>query len=353
MKSEIKYAGIDLHQSTCVIEIQDGSGRAICQTIIKTEEKALRDFFRGQDGTIHTAFEVGTQSAWLYEILKPVVTSITVCDIRKLKRKGNKSDRIDAHQLARWLRMGELKKVYQGDRSIRKLRDLAHGYMATINDSVRVMNRIKALYRSWAIGCAGRDVYYKRNRAEWISKFPMRESGTRAALYYQQLDLLKEQRKEIKKLFLKEARRYPVQKILRGVPGFGPVRSAFAIAMIGTPHRFRTKRQLWSYSGLSVVIHTSSDHEIVEERIVRKKRRNTTRGLTRDYNRTLKLVFKSAAQEAIRKDPMKIFYWQKIKSGMRPELAILSIARKLAAITLTIWKRGELFDVAKMISFGS
>jgi transposase len=349
MKADIKYAGIDLHQSTCFIEIQDGRGDALSQSVVKTESETLRSFFRGIGGTIHVAFEVGTQSAWLYEILKPIVTSITVCDVRKHKRRGSKSDRIDAHKLATWLRMGELEQVYQGDRNTRKLRDLAHGYMATVSDSIRVMNRIKAVYRSWAISCGGRDVYYKRNREEWLSKFPMRESGTRAALYYAQLDLLKEQRKETKKAFLKEARRYPVQKILRGIPGFGPVRSAFAIAVIGTPHRFRTERQLWSYSGLSVVIHTSSDHEIIEGRIVRKQRQNT-RGLTRDYNRILKMVFKGAAKEAIRKDPMKTLYRMKVAKGIRPEMAVLSIARRLAAITLVLWKRGEKFDVAKLIS---
>lgn len=30
-----------------------------------------------------------------------------------------KGDRIDAHQLARWLRLGALKAVYQGDRNVR------------------------------------------------------------------------------------------------------------------------------------------------------------------------------------------------------------------------------------------
>lgn len=143
MKVDIKYAGIDLHQSTCQIEIQDQQGKALSQSIVKTEAETLRSFFRGVGGTIHIAFEVGTQSAWLYEILKAVVTSITVCDVRKRKRRGNKSDQIDAHKLANWLRIGELEQVYQGDRNIRKLRDLAHGYLATVSDSIRVMNRIK------------------------------------------------------------------------------------------------------------------------------------------------------------------------------------------------------------------
>lgn len=204
MKSEIKYAGIDLHQSTCLIEIQNSTGETESQTVVKTEAEVLRNFFRGFARTIHVALEVGTQSAWLYEILKPVVTSITVCDVRKHKKSGNKSDRIDAHKLATWLRMGELEQVYQGYRNIRKLRDLAHAYLATVSDSIRVMNRIKALYRSWAIQCGGRDVYYKRNREEWLKKFPIKESGMRAALYYEQLDLLKEQRKESRKAFLKK-----------------------------------------------------------------------------------------------------------------------------------------------------
>jgi len=348
---DIKYAGIDLHQSTCTICVEDSRGKTLSEATVKTEAEGLRDFFRGIRGTVHVSFEVGTQSAWLYEVLKPIVTSVTVCDVRKQKRRGNKSDRIDARKLARWLRLGELRAVYQGDRNVRKLRDLAHGYLATVSDSIRVMNRIKALYRSWSIGCAGRDVYYKRNREEWLSKFPIPESGVRAKIYYAQLDLLKEQRKEIKKVFLKEARRYPVEKILRGIPGFGPVRSAFAIAVIGTPHRFRTERQLWSYSGLSVVIHSSADHSIISDQIVRKQHKHNTRGLTRDFNRILKMVFKGAATEAIRKDPMKTIYKTKVATGMRPEMAILSIARKLAAISLILWKRGEKFSVEKVIQF--
>jgi len=350
MKADIKYAGIDLHQSTCVVSVEDEYGKVVSESVVKTDADPLRSFFRGFGGTIHVAFEVGTQSAWLYEILKPMVTSVTVCDVRKLKRRGNKNDRIDARQLARWLRLGELKAVYQGDRNVRKLRDLAHAYLATVSDSTRVMNRIKALYRSWSIPCGGRDVYYKRNRDEWLSKFPIPESRLRASFNYTQLDLLREQRKEAKKVFLKEARRYPVEKILRSVPGFGPVRSAFAIAVIGTPHRFRTERQLWSYSGLAVIVHSSSDHAIIDDRIVRKKHKHDTRGLTRDFNRILKMVFKGAAVEAIRKDPIKTLYKRKVDTGMRPEMAILSIARRLVAIALILWKRGEKFDVAKLIS---
>jgi transposase len=115
---EIKYAGIDVHQSTCLIAVHDQHGKHVTESIVETRAERLREFFGGLSGTIHITFEVGTQSAWLYEVLKSQVSSITVCDVLSHKRRGNKSDRIDAHKLATWLRLGELKAVYQGDRRL-------------------------------------------------------------------------------------------------------------------------------------------------------------------------------------------------------------------------------------------
>jgi hypothetical protein len=57
------------------------------------------------------------------------------------------------------------------------LRELSRSYLTIVKDLSRVMNRLKALYRSWAIPCAGREVYYNRHRAEWLEK--IREPGVR------------------------------------------------------------------------------------------------------------------------------------------------------------------------------
>jgi hypothetical protein len=57
------------------------------------------------------------------------------------------------------------------------LRELARSYLTVVKDLSLVMNRLKALYRSWPIPCAGRDVYYRRHRSEWLDKIP--EAGTR------------------------------------------------------------------------------------------------------------------------------------------------------------------------------
>jgi hypothetical protein len=79
----------------------------------------------------------------------------------------NKSDKIDARKLANLLRLNDLAPVYHGETGVRMLRELARSYLTIVKDVSRGMSRLKAIYRSWAIPCAGRDVYYTRHRSEW------------------------------------------------------------------------------------------------------------------------------------------------------------------------------------------
>ena len=74
-------------------------------------------------GTLSVTFEEGTWAAWLYDVLKPHVDKLVVCNPRKnaLLKDGNKSDRIDAHKLADRLRLDDLKPVYHGETGVRTL----------------------------------------------------------------------------------------------------------------------------------------------------------------------------------------------------------------------------------------
>ena len=65
----------------------------------------------------------------------------------------------------------------------------------------------------------------------------------------------------------------------------------------------------------------------------------------RNYNHDLKNLFKSAATNAVAKSgPLQEFYLALVKRGIRPEMARLTVARKIAAIPLAIWKKGVSFD---------
>jgi transposase len=243
------------------------------------------------------------------DLLKPYVAKLVVCNPRKnaLLKDGNKSDRIDARKLAELLRLNNLKPVYHGETGVRMLRELARSYLTLVKDLTRVMNRLKAMYRSWAIPCAGRDVYYIRHRAEWLGK--IREAGVRrrAEHLYQQLDMLQHLRQQARRELLAESRKHSITAKLRQIPSLGPIRAALTVALIQTPHRFRTKRQLWAYSGLALETRTSGEHCYVQGQLRRSKKQISIRGLNKDHNHDLKGLFKAAATRAsVQPDRFKI-----------------------------------------------
>jgi len=296
---------------------------------------------------LRVTFEEGTWAAWLYDLLKPHVTEVVVCNPRKaaLLKDGSKGDRIDAHKLAELLYMNRVKSVYHGEHGLRMMKELARSYLTISKDLTRVMNRVKSLYRSWGIPCADKEVYAPRYRAEWLGKISEAGVRRRAEHYYQQLDVLRLLRQEVRKDLLAESRKHKAWKLLRQIPGIGPIRAAVLIAVMQTPHRFRTKRQLWAYSGLALETHDSAQYRAVKGELRRSKRPATVRGLNKDHNHDLKDIFKGAAMRAITAaGPLHDFYENLLAKGRKPTMARLTLARKIAAIILIVWKKEVRFD---------
>jgi transposase len=346
-----KYIGMDVHQATISVAVMDSTGKLGMESILETKAATILDFIQGLRGELYVTFEEGTWAAWLYDLLKPHVSKLVVCNPRKnaLLKTGNKSDRIDARKLADLLRAGLLSPVYHGEVGVRTLKELARSYLAITQDLTRVMNRLKAVYRSWAIPCAGRSVYAPRHRADWLDK--LREAGVRrrAERLYQQLDQLQLLRQQARRDLLAESRKHGARQWLRRIPYLGPIRAALLIALIQTPHRFRTKRQLWAYSGLALETHNSAEYRFVAGELQRSKKLLAIRGLNQNHNHDLKYIFKSMATIAsARPGPLQDFYAVLLSKGMKPTMARLTLARKIAAITLIIWKKGERFDAAKL-----
>jgi hypothetical protein len=224
-------------------------------------------------------------------------------------------------------------------------------YLTITKDLSRVMTRVKAIYRSWAIPCTGKQVYTSRHRGEWLAK--INESGVRrrTEFYYQQLDALRSLRQEVRRDLLAESKKHSAWKQLCEIPSMGPIRAAVLLGILQTAHRFRTKRQLWTYSGLGIEVHSSADHHVVKGQLERKKRHIEIRGLNENCNHDLKNLFKGAAVVASTKPgPFEEFYSALLAKGMRPEMARLTLARKIATIVLIVWKRGVSFDAQHLKS---
>lgn len=342
-----RYLGIDVHRDSSTVCVLSAAGKRVRQDIVETNGHALVRHLEELRGTLHVCLEESSWSEWLYEILSPHAVELVV--YQNEWTPGAKSDAIDAHGLAEKLRIGQAGPgVFKSPKRYRKLREWARVYQALVRDVVRVKNRIKSQFQRRGVRCTGTSVYDPEQRDAWLRELPPVMRPT-VELLGIELDCLAELKGEAERALLTESHRHRISRILETAPGIGPIRAALLIATVVTPHRFRSKRQFWSYCGFAVVTRSSADWlptqgGWVKAQVVR------TRGLNRNHNPTLKGIFKGAALAAIHQTqaghPMKEAYNRLVESGTRPPLARITIARKIAATVLAMWKREEVYRAA-------
>ena len=109
--TSIKYIGMDVHQESISIAVRNSAGKIVMECVIETKASTILQFIDGLRGDVRITFEEGTWAAWLYDLMKPRVTEVVVCNPRKnaLLKTGNKGDKIDARKLAELLRLNNLK----------------------------------------------------------------------------------------------------------------------------------------------------------------------------------------------------------------------------------------------------
>lgn len=345
-----RYIGLDGHASSCTVAVLGPSGRKLQCQVIETNAKALINFIRTIPKNRRLIFEEGTHSNWLYEVLSPHVQEIVVVGVRR--SRGQKDDKSDAFALAEGLRIGNVKvRVYKKRGEFAALGHLTKAHSALVADAVRTQNRIKSLLRSRGLSTSGKQVYSTNGRESCVSKLPAQARG-RAELLYSQYDALLELRKSAEKQMLAEARKHAVYRMVKTCPGFGNIRTAQLLPIVVTPYRFANKRQFWSYCGLGIVMRSSSDWARTQDGQWIKAPVQRTRGLNRNFNHTLKQIFKGAATTVIgragKDDPLYQHYQQLLDGGTKPNLAKLTISRQIASIVLAVWRSKKEYDQKKL-----
>jgi transposase len=344
-----RYLGLDVHAASSTLAVISKAGKRLQTAVVETNGRALVEAIRMIPGQKHLCFEEGTQSAWLYEILSPHVEEVAVAGVTK--RRGQKSDEIDAWDLADRLRTGRLgKRIFKAPRQFGMLRELARTHMAIARDLVRVKARLKSVYRSRGIRTPGQAVYGRAQRDAWQRQLPA-SSRKMATRLYEQLDFLVELKGRAEQDLVRESRKQPISRLLETVPGMGPIRVARLLPIVVTPYRFRTRQQFWTYCGLGIVMRTSSDWVQTADGGWIRAQVQQTRGLTRQHNSVLKDIFKGAAMTVVTlapKDPIYGDYQRLLEAGTRPNLARLTLARKIAATVLAMWKKEERYSPEKV-----
>jgi hypothetical protein len=105
-----KYIGTDVYTESISIAVRNDAGKFVMESVIEKKATVILQFIEGLRGDLHVTFEEGTAAAWLYDLLKPHVTRLVVCNPCRnaLLKVGNNDDRIDARKLSELLRGNQL-----------------------------------------------------------------------------------------------------------------------------------------------------------------------------------------------------------------------------------------------------
>lgn len=342
-----RYIGIDAHLRSCTFAVLGPSGRRLREQVVETHGQAVRQFLLSIAGKKHVCLEECELSGWLYELVSPLAVEVVV--VQPEQRRGTKSDAVDAWALAELLRKGELShSVYKAPDRFGGLREAVQAQRAVMRDQVRAKNRLRAVYRRRGIH-PDQDIYDPRRREEWLLRLP-KHPQHQARLYTEHLDALVASAKRAETWLRQQAQAYPIVGLIATAPAIGEVRASQIVATVITPHRFRTKRQFWSYCGLGVVTRSSSDWEQDKNRGWVRRQVAQPRGLNHNRHPLLKEVFKSAALTIATQmpdHPLGKNYRRLLEAGTKPPLARLTVARQLAAAVLAMWKNLEAYDPAR------
>jgi transposase len=323
----MKFIGLDAHSGSCFYVVKNGRGRVLGHGEVLTSERTLLEMVRSIRRPRKLIFEEGVVSQWLYLLLKDEVDELVVC--QPPERKGPKTDRLDAHQLADDLRQERFVRVFHSDHRFMELRALVSAHADVTQELTRTKNRYKALYRQSAIPIPVAQSFYRDD--SWVEHLPTAYQRRVATSLLRQLEVLDDEKKGFEQFFAENTRNSRVAGLLKTIPGIGDIRANQLVAIIVTPARFENKYHFFAYAMLVKHKQRSGGQDYPPQR---------PRGQT-----LLKSILHSSVYGALRSDnAFRRKYEAMLQRGAHVRAARKAVARSIAATVLGVWKSGKPYD---------
>jgi transposase len=347
-KGQKIFIGIDVHAKTWEVAVLTESGYKERHPQ-KASAKALFDFLKKHfpDGEYHAVYESGFSGFATYYALKEYGIDCVIthaADVPTTQyEEVMKTDKVDAAKLARSLRAGEIKPIYIrekdniDDRAVIRIRKTIQKQLSGYTSRVKHMlhcNGVELPERFLKPG-----THWSRPFINWLKKDVKLLSSTRSSL-----DLLIKQVETIRLTLLDATRavrrlgqtdRYKDNyELLKSIPGIGTSVAMCILTEIYDVKRFRNENQFASYLGLIPTCHNSGEKTSNGEK--------TFRG-----NKHLGPMIIEAAWVAIYRDYGLGMAYAKYKQYMKPQEAIVKIARKMSNIIFSVLKNGKRYEPYK------
>lgn len=262
--SKIRFIGLDVHADTIAVAVAEPDGEVRSVGIIPNRLESIRKIIAklGPAEQLKACYEAGPTGYVLYwqltelgvacEVIAPTLVPVKAGD--KVK-----TDRRDAGKLARSYRAGDLTPAWVPDAAHEALRDLVRAREDAREDQQRARQRLgKFLLRHGWQPPQEIKKNWTQKHMTWIkSQVHFDQSAAQAAFldYVHQVEHAADRLQALEKAIADAIAAAPaniqeVVKALQALRGVGPIVAVSVVAEAGSLSRFRSPRQLMSYSGL-------------------------------------------------------------------------------------------------------
>ena len=236
----IVYVGRDLGSSNFQQVALNHDGVSRVNRDFTTSEANLVKAFSDLKGEIHVHLEAGELAPWAASVIGPLVTRV-VCSHPQsnawIAKDADKCDRIDAYKLAELLRLNRFKEVhYAPDQPRRNFKQLVQHYDELTSQQARLKTKLKARLRMQGVIVTGERLFSATGRKEVLARVGSRDLRAAIKQLYEVLDQSVAAQEQARLLMLRAAQAFREIKLLRTVPGVGPIGACRFSAYIHTPN---------------------------------------------------------------------------------------------------------------------
>ena len=342
------YVGIDVHLKTWHVTIITESGykNKFSQP---SSAPALFEHLKKHypNGNYQSAYESGFSGfATYYALTESGINCkvIHAADVPTTQYENvMKTDSVDSEKLAKGLKFGLLRGIYiprkeiLDDRSLVRLRKTIQSQLGGYKS--RVKHLLHANGVSYPDCFAHRGTHWSRRFMDWLRTDVVLLSSSRNSLdmLLSQVDALRENLFEAtrKIRILSKTERYAVAYgNLLAMPGIGPITAMCMLTEIDDINRFQNERQFASYLGLIPVCHNSGEKVSNGEK--------TFRG-----NKQIGPMIVESSWVSVRRDRAMAAVYSEYCRRMKPQEAIIRVARKLSNRIFMVLKTGKQYEYDK------
>ncbi|HEY4046407.1 MAG TPA: IS110 family transposase [Acidobacteriaceae bacterium] len=331
--------GVDLGDqwsNDCILGL---GGETLAEGQFRTRQQEIAEFFQGLTMS-RVVFEVGTHSAWVREIIAGLGHEVLVANPRQMqgsKRRRRKNDRIDAAKLARLGRV-DPKSLYPiQHRSTQVREDLVvlRARDALVASRTELINTVRGLVKTMGARLCSCSSFVFSKRVESEIPEELRETLQPLLRLITRLnDEIKVFDQRIEKL---ASEKYMHTKLLRQVPGVGPVTALAYVLTLETPLRFAKSRDVGPYLGLVPKQEDSGDSQ-------------PQLGISKAGDRMVRKLLVGSAQFILGPfgpdTDLRRFGMKLCERGGKnaKKRAAVAVARKLAVLLHRLWASGEVYE---------